>query len=466
MNFRNVYWEENSGLFAFIRLLFFFTQNHIVKKLFSFIFASSNFINSINMKKLALIVILAAVVCSYTMAQGISEFREDNRTGVVSESNLLNSWPAEGPRLIWTNLELPKGYSSVSFGNNKIYTTGLVGDNDVLFALDMNGKILWQSVIGRAWTQSNPESRSTPTIDGTRVYASSGNGDLACIDGNSGKVIWSYKASEIHKGTFGMWGIAESPAIDGDRLFFSPGGPETMTIALNKMTGQLLWKSASLNDKTGYVSPIIINYAGKKMLINASLGHVFAVDVTNGEILWKVAHEQSSDPNMRRFDLIKCTTPLYSEGMVYITGGYDTGGMMIKIGADGKTATVAWTDPVLDNHHGGVVALNGYIYGSNWVNNNTGNWCCINWKTGKKMWEQPWNCKGSIIAANGMLYIYDERQGNVGLVKASPEKFDLVSSFKITQGNAGPFWAHPVIKNGILYIRHTNALMAYDIKSK
>jgi len=239
-----------------------------------------------------------------------------------------------------------------------------------------------------------------------------------------------------------------------------------MTIALNKANGNVIWRSASLNDKPGYVSPILINYAGKKMIINASLGHFFAVDASNGEILWKVSHEQSSDPNLRRFDLIKCTTPLYKDGMAYITGGYDTGGMMVKIGSDGKSATVAWTDPVLDDHHGGVVLVNGYIYGSNWVNNNTGNWCCIDWNTGKKMWEETWNGKGSIISAEGMLYIYEERNGNVGLLKANPEKFDLVSSFKVNLGDAGPFWAHPVIHNGILYLRHTNALMAYNIKAK
>jgi outer membrane protein assembly factor BamB len=124
------------------------------------------------------------------------------------------------------------------------------------------------------------------------------------------------------------------------------------------------------------------------MIINSSLGHVFAVDVSNGEILWKVAHEQSSDPNLRRFELIKCTTPLYKDGMVYVTGGYDTGGMMVKIAADGKSSNVVWTDSNLDNHHGGVVLVNGYIYGSNWLNNNNGNWCCIEWSSGKKLFLQ------------------------------------------------------------------------------
>jgi outer membrane protein assembly factor BamB len=418
------------------------------------------------MKELIFSFLLAIIFTGFIKAQNANDWRPENRTGVSAETGLMKSWPATGPTLIWSNLNLAKGFSSPSFGNSTIYITGNKDADDVLFALDMNGKILWQTVIGRAWKQSNPESRATPVIEGSKVYTCSGFGDLACIDAATGKTIWTNKASEANKGTYGTWGIAEALLLDGDKVYYSPGGPETMTIALDKTTGNVIWKSESLNDKPGYVSPILINYAGRKMIINVSLGHVFAVDASNGEVLWKVAHEQSGDPNLRRWDLIKCTTPLYLDGMVYVTGGYDTGGVMIKIGSDGKSANVEWTDPLLDNHHGGVVLVNGYIYGSNWLNNNNGNWCCIDWKTGKKMWEAPWNCKGSIISADGMLYIYDERKGNVGLVKANPEKFDLISSFQVTLGESGPFWAHPVINNGILYLRHSNALMAFNIKAK
>jgi outer membrane protein assembly factor BamB len=414
------------------------------------------------MKTKILTIILLALLSGFVKAQKISEWRPENRTGVSAETGLLKSWPEAGPTLLWSNLELGDGYSQPSFGDNTIYITGLKGADDILYALDMNGKILWQTVMGRAWNESNPQSRATPTVEGNRVYTCSGIGDLACIDGTTGKIIWSYKASELNKGTYGSWGIAESLLIDGDKIYFSPGGPVTMTIALNKATGDVIWRSASLGDKPGYVSPILINYAGKKMIVNASLGHVFGVDASNGEILWKVEHLQRADGR----DLIKCTTPLYNDGMVYVTGGYNTGGMMVKIGEDGKSAKVLWTDSVLDDHHGGVVLINGYIYGSNWLNNANGNWCCIEWATGKKMWEEHWNCKGSIISAEGMLYIYEEKNGNVGLVKVNPEKFDLVSSFKVNLGNPGPFWAHPVIHNGVLYLRHTNALMAYDIKAK
>lgn len=415
------------------------------------------------LKTLTIIFILSLPIL--LNAQGISDWRPENRTGVSSEKGLLKSWPEAGPALLWSNLELSKGNSSVSFGNNSIYITGTEGSDDILFALDMNGKTLWKTVMGRAWNQSYPESRATPVVEGNKVYTTSGFGDLACIDGVTGKILWSYKASELNKGTYGNWGIAESVLIDGNKIYYSPGGPETMTIALDKTSGNIVWKSVSIDDKPGYVSPILINFAGKKVIVNVSMDHVFAVDASNGEILWQVINELSSDPNMQRWDLIKCTTPLYKDGMVYVTGGYDTGGMMIKIGEDGKSASVVWTDPTLDDHHGGVVLINGYIYGSNWLNNGNGDWCCIEWNTGKKMWQEHWNNKGSIISADGMLYIYDEKNGMVGLLNANPEKFDLISSFKVTQGKAGPFWAHPVIHNGILYIRHTSALMAYNIKA-
>ncbi len=407
-------------------------------------------------------VILFVLLSGSTKGQKISEWRPENRTGVSAETGLMKSWPSAGPTLLWSNLDLGKGHSQPSFGDNMIYITGNVDNDEILYALSFKGEILWKTIMGRAWKSSNPESRANPVVEGNRVYTCSGFGDLACIDGTTGKVIWSYKGSELNKGTYGSWGIAESLLIDGNKIYFSPGGPETMTIAVNKVTGDVIWKSASLNDKPGYVSPILINYAGRKIIVNVSLGHVFGVDASNGDILWKVAHS----PRAGGRDLIKCVTPLFHEGRIYVTGGYDTGGMMVEMTKDGKNASVVWTDKVLDVHHGGVVLINGYIYGSNWLSNNDGNWCCIEWKTGKKIWEEHWNCKGSIIAAEGMLYIYDERNGNVGLVRATPEKFDLVSNFKVNLGDSGPFWAHPVIHKGILYLRHTNALMAYNIKAK
>jgi outer membrane protein assembly factor BamB len=243
-----------------------------------------------------------------------------------------------------------------------------------------------------------------------------------------------------------------------------------MTIALDKTTGQLIWKSESLDSKPGYVSPILIEYAGKKMIVNVSLNYIYAVDASNGAVLWKISHEDavshsgyiSTWPDL---DYIKCVTPLYYDGKIYVTGGYDTGAALLSLSEDGNYVTVDWSDKVLDVHHGGVVLLDGYIYGSNWISNGDGNWCCIEWTTGKKMWEEHWKNKGSIIAADGLLYIYDERSGFVGLLRPNPEKFERISNFKIKMGS-GPYWAHPVINNGVMFIRHGEALMAFDIKEK
>lgn len=417
------------------------------------------------MKPIILLIHVLLFSAGHITAQTISEWRENNRTGVSSETGLLKSWPPNGLDLIWSNLELPKGHSSVTFSGNSIFLTGLKGQNDVLVALDTLGKIKWQTIIGRAWTESFPESRSTPTVEGNRIYTSSGFGDLACTDATTGEIIWSCKASEIYQGTYGTWGIAESLIIDNDKLYFTPGGPETTTIALDKNNGKLIWKSESLNDNPAYVSPILIDYAGKKLIINVIASYVYAIDVSDGAIVWKFKHLDINDQIDAGGKSIKCVTPVYHDGKIFVTGGYDHGGMMLELTDGGKNVKLAWTDFTMDVHHGGVVLVNGYIYGSNWLNNSDGNWCCLDWNTGKKMYEEHWNCKGSIISAENLLYIYDEKRGNVGLVRANPEKFDLVSSFKITQGSGGPFWSHPVIHNGKLYIRHGNALMAYNIRS-
>jgi outer membrane protein assembly factor BamB len=422
------------------------------------------------MRNTAITIVLLALFSGITTAQSISEWRPENRTGVSAETGLMKSWPESGPGLVWENLTLPRGHSSVSFGNSFIYLTGLEDNNEVLVALDNSGKIKWKTTYGRCWQQSNPESRCNPTVEGNRVYVSSGFGDIACIDGILGKIIWSVKASELYKGTYAEWGIAESLIIDGQKLYFTPGGSETTTIALDKTSGKLIWKSKSLNDNPAYVSPILINYAGKKIIVNVSANYIFGIDASNGILLWNVKHTDAIDSKKSvaiwpDAPFIKCVTPVFSDGKIFVTGGYDHGSILLNLNKEGTNVSVKWTDQVLDVHHGGVVLVNGYLFGSNWLNNNDGNWCCLDWNTGEKKWEEHWKCKGSIISAEGLLYIYDERSGFVGLVNANPAKFDLISSFKIKKGS-GPYWALPVIHDGILYLRHTNALMAYNIKAK
>ncbi len=416
------------------------------------------------MKKLTLIAIIFSLFISKVYSQEFSEWRGPGRTGVYNETGLLKIWPAEGPKMLWFNDSLPDGHSSVAIANNSVYLTGKVDSTDVLIALDLNGKLKWKIPYGRSWNQSFPESRCTPTVEGNRVYVSSGMGDIACIDATSGKIIWSLKAGTDLGTKFNDWGVAESLLIKGEKLYFSPVGKKTTTIAIDKLTGKIIWKSESIGDSLAYVSPILINYAGKDIIVNIAASYVFAVNAENGKILWKFNHKTLMPPPEDWAPIIKCTTPLYSEGKIYFTGGYNHIGAMLKMNEDASDVKLLWTDTTLDNHHGGVLKIGKYIYGSNWTNNSNGNWCCIDWETGKAKYDTKWKTKGSIISADGMLYCYEEKTGNLALVPVNPDKFEITSSFKIPYGK-GPYWSHPVIKNGILYVRHGTALMAYSIKN-
>lgn len=304
-----------------------------------------------------------------------------------------------------------------------------------------------------------PESRCTPTLEDNNVYVTSGLGDIACVNGTTGSIIWSMKASEKYEGSYGIWGIAESPLLIGNKLIYTPGGDKTTIIALDKTTGAPIWLSESIKDKPSYTSPLFVNADGRKFITNVTENFIIGVDPDNGNILWKFDFGKYSKESRN----IQVNTPLYHNGNLYVTNGYNHSSVMLKIGEDGKSAELKWVDSTLDVHLGGVVQIGDYIYGSNWYNNSKGNWVCLDWNTGKIKYETEWDSKGAIIAADGMLYCYEEKSGNVGLAIATPEKFEIISSFKTPLGT-GPHWAHPVINNGILYIRHGEALIAYKIK--
>jgi len=413
------------------------------------------------MKRLIFLIIFIVLIHQTHYSQIISEWRGPDRTGVYNETGLLKKWPEKGPQLIWSVKNLAKGNSSVAVGKDKLYLTGTSGDKEILIALDMKGNKLWETTYGRAWTESFPESRCTPTIDGDKIYVTSGVLDAACIDAATGKLIWSEKVNEKFEGAFGRWGKAESPIVLGDKVFFTPGGNKTTMVALNKLTGQTLWSSESLADNSSYVSPLIINQNGNQYIIAVTEKFVAAFSPASGKIIWKFDYGEYALPP--DYTNINTNTPLYFKGKIFVTNGYDHTSVMLTLSDDGTKVTLAWSDKTLDTHHGGDVKIGDYIYGSNWLNNSKGHWVCLNWNTGKVMYETDWMTKGQIIAAEGFLYCYEEKSGNIALVRATPEKFDLVSSFKVPMGS-GPHWSHPVIQNGLLYIRHGDALMAYDIK--
>ncbi|MFC2151719.1 PQQ-binding-like beta-propeller repeat protein [Bacteroidota bacterium] len=393
----------------------------------------------------------------------INQWRGNNRDGKYDESNLLKAWPEEGPELIWSIDSLSMGNSSMSFAYNTIFLTGTRNRMDEVIAIDLQGNIKWRTPYGRAWNEAYPEARCTPTIDNKRLYVTSGIGDVACLDAISGEIIWEVNANDKYEGNLNLWGIAESPLIIDDKVIFTPVGEKSTMVAFDKFTGEEKWVCESIHDSTAYVSPIHFQYANKDIIVNITSCHLIGVNALNGELLWKYRY-YDLNPLLWHMHgpIINCVTPLYSNGKIYITSGYNHIGAMFKILPDASDIELMWTDTILDNHHGGVVHVDGYIYGSNWINNGQGNWCCIDWTTGKKQYETEWKTKGQIIYSDSMLYCYDERTGYIALVEATPEEFKIVSSFKIPLGT-GPHWSHPVINKGILYIRHGKSLMAYSI---
>ncbi len=326
--------------------------------------------------------------------------------------------------------------------------------------------MLWQVPIGDSWDTSYADARTTPTIVEDKVYVISGKGQVACLDANTGKTIWTVDGYSKFEGYCTMWGVCESPLIIDDKLIYTPGGNKTTMVALDKNTGETRWMSKSLRDSTAYVSPMVVEYGGKNIIASISANYFFGVDAKDGNILWKYDYyDLKWDQTHFYSPIINCNTPLYSDGEFFISKGYDHLAARFKMNKVGTNISLIRTDSTLDVHHGGMVLFDGYIYGSNWINNRDGNWCCVDWDTGEKMYETHWESKGSVILADSMLYCYEEKRGNLALVKPNPDKFELVSSFTIIMGK-GQHWAHPVINNGILFMRHGDVLMAYDIAQR
>lgn len=395
-------------------------------------------------------------------AQDLAEWRGPNRSGVYPDTGLLKSWPEKGPKLLLEINGIGNGYSSPLMYKNVIYVTGRKDTMDVLSAYELNGQKKWEIPYGRAWSRTFPETRCTPTIENNRVYLVSGMGEVVCVDAETGKLIWKVDAQTEFKGEPHRWGIAESVAISDKAVFYVTGGEEASVVALNKSDGKLFWKAKSLGGTRAYASSVIIQKAGLHLLLAQTANDLIAINVENGDIVWNF--------NLMKYHTgetgkgANTNTPLFYNDDIFITSGYDHPAIMLKLADDARSVSVKWTNPDFDDHLGGAIKIGNYVFGSNWINNAKGKWICADWETGKTMYETAWHNKGPIISADGLLYCLEEKSGNIALVKPNPEKFDLVSSFRITKGE-GPYWAHPAIYDGKLLVRHGEYLAVYDLRN-
>ncbi|HZL09471.1 MAG TPA: PQQ-binding-like beta-propeller repeat protein [Prolixibacteraceae bacterium] len=410
--------------------------------------------------KLFLLLLTTFVVLLLSPDNEISQWRGPARDGIYPETGLLKGWPAEGPALKLKIKNIGKGLSQPVVYKNVIYLTGLKSDTlDVISAYDMEGKLLWEKTYSHAWIRTYPESRGTPTIENDRIYLIGGMGDLVCLSTRGGEEIWRKEPLKDFEGKNMYWGNVESVLLTDEAALYATGGDQTTLVAYHKETGDLLWKTKSVGGSKSYASSSLVEWAGMKIVLLQTSDDLIGIDAANGTVLWTYNtiqyHKEKGGGEA-------ANTPLFYQGDIFITYGNEQPAMLFHMADDGKSVSLKWKNDVLDTHHGGLVLLDGAIYGSTMLDNTRGNWASVDWETGKTNWEKTWFTKGSVISADGLLYFYEEKRGNVALVKPDTSELKIISTFQV-KGGEGPHWAHPSIYNKMLLIRHGSVLLVYDI---
>ena len=405
-----------------------------------------------------------------------------NRTGVSTETDLLKEWPKDGPKLTWKIDDIGEGYSTPSIVGGKVFVMSNKGTDDE-FALALSikdGKQIWSRHVGKVGPNRGPQypgSRSTPTVDGDAVYVFGSDGDLACLDADKGEVRWKKNLRTDFAGKPGNWAYAESPLIDGDTLICTPGGDKATLVALNKKTGDVLWQAAvpageggaggggrgrmGSRNTAAFASPIVATVAGVKQYIQFLGGGLVGVSAKDGKVLWFYSGVTGTT---------NCTTPLFHDGCVLVSaagGGrgpsQTSGCALLRLTPDDKggvSAKEVYHVKDLANHHGGVVRVGDYVYGT--TNNAL---VCIDFKTGETKWQDRSVGKGSIMAADGRLYVRSEN-GPIALVEATPAGYKEISRFEQPARSSKKAWPHPVVAEGRFFVRDWNVLLCYDVKAK
>jgi len=383
------------------------------------------------------------------------QWRGLERNGISRETGLLREWPRSGPALAWSAAQLGAGYGSVAVAGNRIFVQGMRNRQSLVTSLDRaSGKPVWSVALGSAQDNDRGSGpRSTPTVDGDRVYVLTENGDLVCLLVADGKVVWRRNILREFNGRNINWLVSESPLVDGNRIIVSPGGRNAGMAALDKMTGATLWVAKELSDEQGYSSPVVADVQGIRTIMTLTGNAGIGVRATDGKVMWRYTNAANNTAN--------ATTPVYANGKVFYTSAYGTGGGLLALKASGESVSAQeiYFTRNMQNHHGGVVLVDGYLYG---FNNSI--LTCLEFETGKVMWRDRSVGKGSVAYADGHLYVLSE-DNVVGLVEASPKGYREAGRFSIAD-QGWPSWAHPAISGGRLYVRNQNILASYEVRAK
>jgi outer membrane protein assembly factor BamB len=389
------------------------------------------------------------------------EWRGKDRMGIYQEPNLLKEWPADGPAEIWAIDNIGNGFVSPVFTDEHFFITGETDSILILYCFNLKGEKQWQTALGKEWMKSYPGSRSAPTIVDELIYVGSGLGNLYCIKRDNGKIIWSKNLTDDFDGILPLHGHSEAALIDGDKVFWTTGGKENNVVALNRFTGKLIWYNKGFGEPSAYNPPKLIELPQRNILVTFSSYHLMGFDTGTGKLLW--AHEQDNYPLDKRtpgYGDTHCNTVLYEDGSIYYCAGDGNCGVKLDLSNDGTKITEVWRNKEFDGFMGGIVKIGDYLYGSGTVKPDL---FAIDVVSGQ-LTDSLRIGSGSLIAADEMLYYYTQK-GDLMLLSYNQGKIRKVSSFRIKKGNLQHF-SHPVIHDGVLYQRHGNVLMAFDIRRK
>jgi outer membrane protein assembly factor BamB len=383
------------------------------------------------------------------------QWQGPDRTGLSKEVGLLKEWPPSGPPLVWTAINLGAGFGSISVKGDRIFVQGSNGKQSIVHSLNRaDGKNVWSKALGPAGTNNQGSGpRGTATVDGDRLYVLTENGDLWCLKAVDGTSVWQRNILKDFNGRNLQWLISESPLVDGDQVIVTPGGRGAGMVALDKMTGQTVWVSKELSDEAGYASAVVADVQGVRTIMTLTADAGVGVRRSDGKLMWRYPRVANRTANI--------ATPVFSENKVFFTSAYGTGAALLGLSAQSGevAAREIYFTREMQNHHGGVILVNGYLYG---FNNSI--LSCLAFGTGETMWRNRSVGKGSLTYADGNLYLLGE-DNVVGLAEASSGGYREKGRFKIADQGL-PSWAHPVVSGGRLYIRNQNTLASYDIRAR
>ena len=421
------------------------------------------------------VVAMLASACMKLKAQDWPQWRGQSRDGVAKEAGLNLDWSSSKPAVKWTYRQAGFGYSAPTIVGTTLYCQGGSNGKDFAFALDVNtGKEKWKQELGDEYVDQQNRGnggRGSVTVDGDKLYLIRGGGHIHCLSAADGKMIWQkdFKA-DLGGKLMSNWGFSESPLVDGNLVVCSPGGDNGTLAALDKNTGAVVWRSKEWTDPAGYASMIVAEVGGIRQYIQQANKGIAGIAAKDGQLLWKIDYSGAG----RRSPAV-IPTPVFNDGMVYVTSGYNDGCMGIQLAkaGDGIKADTVYANKTISNKHGGVVLINGYIYGHS--ESSGGSWVCQDFKTGEKVWSQRnqdigTTGNGAVLGVGDRLLCFDEKQGLLVVAAASPDGWREFGKMEIperiddnpTQDKAT--WTHPVIANGNLYLRDHDLLFCLDLK--